>query len=183
MTKLDTNLDDSHIVRAVLEGDTEAFVVVYRRYNALVQSLCWDATQDVAMAQDLSQDVFLRAYSRLASLPDSERFAKWLVGVTRNVCREWRRSKSRDRHDFLGQAPDAAQPTNDMDALNDKLLQAIAGLPERDRVVIHAHYLDGENAADMAESLGLSRAGYYKQLKAALGRLARELGSKEAMLE
>ena len=73
---------DADRVRAALAGDPAAFGDLYDRYARVIRAVCHDATGNLAEAQDLSQEVFLRAYRNLATLRDAERFAGWLVGMT-----------------------------------------------------------------------------------------------------
>lgn len=181
----ETEKTDAQLVCRVLDGESDDFAALYRRYAPFVRSLCFDTTQDSSCAQDVSQEVFLRAYSKLSALPNPERFASWLIGITRNVCSEWRRSRSRDKHRYVGRSPavtdDHASSEQDMSQTD--LLRAIAKLPERHRTVLHAHYLQGQAVKVACQSLGLSRAGFYKRLKKALARLASELGTTETRLK
>jgi len=84
------------LVRAVLAGQRAAYEKLYDRYASLVRAVCYDTTRNLADAQDLAQDVFLRAYEKLAQLRDPDRFGNWLVAIARLRSREWRRKKLRD---------------------------------------------------------------------------------------
>jgi DNA-directed RNA polymerase specialized sigma24 family protein len=88
---------DIELVRAVIAGDRAAYGTLYDRYAPLVRAVCYDHVRNLADAQDLAQDVFLRAYERLDRLRKSDSFGRWLVAIARHRCREWRRQVSRDR--------------------------------------------------------------------------------------
>ena len=94
------------LVEATLKGDKAAYGELYDRYAALIRAICYDTAQSVPSAQDLAQEVFLRAYQKLSSLRQPEKFGGWLVGIARRMCREYRRTKARDRHVFVEQFDD-----------------------------------------------------------------------------
>jgi RNA polymerase sigma-70 factor, ECF subfamily len=178
---------DADRVRATLAGDRSAFGVLYDRYARLVRAVCHDATGDLAEAQDLCQDVFLRAYRNLEALRDAERFAGWLVGIARMAGREWRKRSARERRrrrpldsDLVG--PDGQNGSGDHgtgDDAADQLLEAIARLPERERIALHLFYLQ-EQPAEVAQGvMRLSRSGFYRVLDRARRRLRVALGVAE----
>ena len=94
-TPSDAEAADMDLIASALAGDDAAYGRLYDRYAALIRAVCHDSTRDLHEAQDLCQEVFLRAYSGLGELRDSERFAAWLVGISRMVCREWCRKSAR----------------------------------------------------------------------------------------
>ena len=167
--------DEATLVRAVLDGDTSAYAVLYDRYAQLIRAVCYDATRNAAEAQDLTQDVFLRAFRKLTGLKHPERFAGWLVAIARITCREWRRGKARERHRIAElQASSAAEvdpPSDEMSV--GRLHEALLQLPEKERMAIQAFYLLGESADQARATLGLSRSGLYRMLERARKRLER----------
>jgi len=166
--------DDCQVVAAVLDGDQAAFGELYDRYAPLVRSVCYDATGDLTEAQDLAQEVFLRAYRRLGTLRDPAQVGPWLVGIARRVGLEWRRRMGRRRERF-GLAGDdlPAAETDDVHGRLEALEGALRRLPRRERLAIHAFYLDGEAVGAARQALRLSRSGFYRVLQRARERLAR----------
>jgi len=168
---------DISLVEAVLSGDRSAFGELYDRYVRLVRAVCCDTTRDLTRAQDLSQEVFLRAYGKLGQLRDPDKFAAWLVGIARTMCQEWQRRQKRDRHQFVGAGSDVpdCDCTGPVDDKFDSLRQAMQSLPERERLALHAFYLQGESADAVRKALDLSRSGVYRLLDRARQRLAKLL--------
>ena len=82
---------EAELVRAVIAGDKRAYALLYDRLAPLVRAVCHDYTHNLADAQDLAQDVFLRAYEQLGELRKPESFGPWLMGIARRRCSEWRR--------------------------------------------------------------------------------------------
>src|SRR5690242_3487523 len=89
----DTIASDSAFVNAVLAGDREQFAALVRRYIGSVHGLCYAATGSHADADDLSQDIFLKAYLSLDQLREPEKFPQWLMAIARNRLRGHFRSK------------------------------------------------------------------------------------------
>ena len=166
---------DADTIRAVLAGDVRAFGELYDRYARLVRAICYDTTKDLTLAQDLSQEVFIRAHRKLPALRRPERFGAWLVSIARNVCREWRRKQLRDRHRYVGQSPTVLAPTDPIskDGTIDQLREAITLLPEKERLALHAFYLQSQSVDQARAILGLSRSGMYQILSRARKRLER----------
>ncbi len=88
---------DETLVLGTLNGDQAAFAQLYDQRARLIRAICYDEKLDPESAADLAQEVFLRAYKKLGTLREPGKFAAWLVGIARQVCREWRRRRSRER--------------------------------------------------------------------------------------
>ncbi len=172
---------DETLVLGVLHGDRSAFAELYDRRARLIRAVCYDATRDVHLAADLTQEVFLRAFRRLGTLRDRQRFTAWLTGIARQVCREWRRERRRDRN-LLSNLPDEVVCTDPFDEPDDRIAairDALASLPEKERLALHAFYLRGLDVDEARTVLGLSRSGLYRLLSCARGRLTRLMSRKE----
>jgi RNA polymerase sigma-70 factor (ECF subfamily) len=160
------------LIRTVLAGEKAAYGKLYDRYAPLVRAVCYDTTGNLADAQDLAQDVFLRAYERLDRLRDPDRFGKWLVGIARLRCKEWRRRglQRRDKRAELSQAQAVVSDPPGDDRI-ELLREMITTLPEKERLALHAFYLQGRSADNARKIMGLSRSGYYRVLERARKRL------------
>jgi RNA polymerase sigma-70 factor (ECF subfamily) len=164
----------------VLGGDREAYGDLYDRHAPVVRAICHHATRDLAHAQDLAQEVFLKAYCNLGNLRAADRFAAWLVGIARNECRDWLRRRSRDRHEYVARVPDLADgEAGDEDVRTATLLEALRSIPERERLALNAFYLRGESAEAVRALLGLSTSGVYRLLERARQRLAAVLAGAQ----
>ena len=179
-----TTPNDKMLVEAVLAGQNAAYAKLYDRYAPLVRAICYDSTQNLADAQDLAQDVFLRAYEKLQQLRDSDCFAKWLVAIARLRCKEWQRQKSRDRHSHNGlKNAGAIVPDRSNDCQIDNLRKMITMLPQKERLALHAFYLQGRSADNACRVMGLSRSGFYRVLERARKRLERLLVKEQEAIK
>ena len=163
---------DKILVQTVLIGEKEAYGMLYDRYAPLVRAVCYDAVGNLVDAQDLAQDVFLRAYDKLDTLRDPDRFGKWLIGIARLRCREWRRQNQQDRdgHVELDDVAVAAPDPPDDGRLM-QLRKMVTTLPEKERLALHAFYLQGNSAETARSVMGLARSGFYRVLDRARKRL------------
>ncbi len=163
--------NDAELVRAAARGDKNAYGTLYDRHAPLIRAICYDHTKHLADAQDLAQDVFLRAYGRLGDLRQAERFGPWIVTMARLRCREWRRQKSRERRRHAGlHVSEVAKGLPDA-ADSEVLRKTVAQLPEKERLALHVFYLRGNSTPDSCRLVGLSRSGFYRALDRARKRL------------
>ncbi|RMF84002.1 MAG: sigma-70 family RNA polymerase sigma factor [Planctomycetota bacterium] len=186
-------VSDGTLVLGVLRGDRSAFAELYDRRARLVRALCYDATRDLDAAADLTQEVFLRAYRDLGRLRDPDKFTPWLVGIARQVCREWRRSRRRERERLCelarvrqGEGATAPPPGDELSDLREAIARATSrgsragsSLTEKERLALHAFYLQGRSAEEARNVLGLSRSGFYRVLSRACERLRQMLCTQE----
>ena len=96
------NVQDGTLVIGTLNGDRSAFAELYDRRARLIRAVCYDETRDSHVAAELTQEVFLRAYRDLRRLHVPDKFTVWLVGIARQVCREWRRKRGREKRAMAG---------------------------------------------------------------------------------
>jgi RNA polymerase sigma-70 factor, ECF subfamily len=183
----DADGSDSDLIASTLAGDNGAFGRLYDRYAPLIRAVCQDATRDLHEAQDLCQEAFLRAYSGLGDLRETERFTAWLVGIARMVCREWRRKSAHERELLRRKTIQVASVPNqraafEQDEESVRVFAEIAKLPERERLAIHIFYLQEHPADDAQKTMRLSRSGFYRVLDRARERLKRALTRSEALL-
>ncbi len=163
-----TTPSDKTLVLAVFAGDKAAYEKLYDRYAPLVRAVCYDMTGNLADAQDLAQDVFMRAYEKLEHLREPGLFGKWLVGIARLRCREWRRQRLRSQNKNVGLNDAQAAASNPSDNSRIELLrEMITKLAEKERLALHTFYLQGNSAEAARRIMGLSRSGFYRVLERA----------------
>jgi RNA polymerase sigma-70 factor (ECF subfamily) len=177
-----TTPSDKMLVRAVLAGENTAYGKLYDRYAPLIRAVCYDTTGNLADAQDLAQDVFMRAYKNLDQLRYPDRFGKWLVRIARLRCNEWlrRNVKLRDKRVELSEVQIAVPDPPEDDRIG-LLRKMIATLPEKERLALHTFYLQGNSADKARRIMGLSRSGYYRVLDRARKRLKQLMPEREVI--
>jgi RNA polymerase sigma-70 factor (ECF subfamily) len=168
------------LVRAAQGGDRSAFETLYRENVRRVYALSFRLTGNAQAAEELTQDVFVRAWQKLGSFRGESAFSSWLHPLTINAAysegRARRRRESRiTATDDLEPYDKAPLPARPGDALD--LERALAGLPEGARQVFVMHdvygYKHDEIAALSGIATGTSKAQLHRArrlLREALGR-------------
>lgn len=158
-------------------GDRRAFEQLYRDHVDRVFTLCARMTADRALAEELTQDVFVRAWEKLALFRGDSSFGTWLHRLAVNVVLNHRTTHGR-RARYLAADPEgdlvdhlAARPTAPGDRLD--LETAIAALPPGARRVFVLHDVEGYTHEEIGALLGITDGGSKAQLHRAR-RLLRE---------
>ena len=163
--------DDAGLVKAVLDGDKDAFVFLVERYQGAVYAYCLNQVPSEEDAKDTTQEVLLKAYLNLGQLKTPHAFRSWLYTIASNECRMWHR-----KHQFHEPLEAAAEKatTTDRSDLETRLTvkEEIDALPESQRLVILMHYFSGFTLKEIGEFLGTSR----EAIKARLFRARKQLG-------
>ena len=96
----DNETSDAEYALRVQDGNREAFRVLIDRYEGMVFDITHQYTESAADAEDLAQDVFMRAYDRIDDLDNPDRFSSWLYGITLNRCRDFAKNVRRETYAF-----------------------------------------------------------------------------------
>jgi RNA polymerase sigma-70 factor, ECF subfamily len=155
---LDTLPEPSLVLRAG-RGDRIAFAELVRRHQGKVRALLLRLCADRSLADDLAQEVFMRAYRGLVGFEGRSSFGTWVYRISYNVYLN-HRTRTRayaalpEDYDVRAAAPDDALSAPRADLRRD-LEAAIAELPERYRAVIVLYYLQEFSYPEIAEILEL----------------------------
>jgi len=175
-----TGMDSAEriMVTAALAGDDEAFETVIRTYSRRVYVVAYAIVQDVAEAEDIVQDTFLKAHHQRSRLREAEKFPAWLLTVARNAARDrLRRRKPQAGAEVFDTLPDhaAATPGSEMERQEHQahLRRALASLPEEHRTALTLRYLEGLDYRAIESQMGLSNGALRGILGRALGTLRR----------
>jgi len=157
-------------VARAASGDRHAFEHVYRTHLNHVYSLCVRMTGDRTRAEELTQDVFVRAWEKLPTFRGESAFSTWLHRLTVNVVLNERRVDGRERartvssDDDDESAPPAGATTQPMHAEKMDLERAIARLPRGARKVFVLHDVEGFTHEEIGSMLGVTAGGCKAQL-------------------
>lgn len=165
-----TSLEVELVCRA-RDGQTDAFAELVTRYQRRAVSVAYRLLGNIEDASDVSQDAFLRAYRGLGQLEDPSRFGPWLMRVVSNLALNFRRrrklrytvplhgddaglSEGHDPPDTRTPAP--AEAGSLPDELQVAVSQAMAQLPEKQRLALVLFSVEGMPQKDVAEILDCS---------------------------
>ncbi len=169
------------MVTAALAGDDEAFETVIRTYSRRVYIVAYAIVQDVAEAEDIVQETFLKAHHQRGKLREAEKFPAWLLTVTRNAARDrLRRRRPQAELEAFDTMADhrAVTPGSALEQQEHQahLRRALATLPEEHRTALTLRYLEGLDYRAIETTMGLSNGALRGILGRALGTLRRMPG-------
>lgn len=136
--------------------------MLVREHASAVLGLCIAFTKDFHDGEDIMQDVFLKAFTRLDTLRDHSRARQWLLKIARRMCINHFR-KSRTHPSITAAEAMPARPVF-ADDNTARVHEAVSRLPENYREVISLYYLDGCDCAAVARSLGITNAAVRRRL-------------------
>jgi RNA polymerase sigma-70 factor (ECF subfamily) len=164
--------DGSRLVREAASGDRAAFGELYKRYARMVHGILL-ARVPFADAEDLTHDVFLSAFDKLAALRQPDAFTGWLASIARNRAVEFHRSARRD-----GDMP-VAEPAARDDHDATFVMEAIRALPEAYRETLVLRLVEGMTGPEIAAQTGLTADSVRVNLSRGMKMLRERLGGKE----
>jgi RNA polymerase sigma-70 factor (ECF subfamily) len=156
---------DERLVEALEDRDERALEMLYDRHGDYVYSVCLRMVGDVQLAEDLSQEVFLRLWRRPDLFDVSRgRFLTWLLSVARNRAIDERRSRGRrfrfetppsvNAEEMLELAPtDEVRDTAVVSEERVIVQRALATLPPEQRLAIQLAYFGGYTQQEIAQGL------------------------------
>lgn len=166
------------LVRRTLAGDRSAFGALVERYAAQARRVARAVLRDPDDADDAAQDAFLAALVKLDRYDPGRPFGPWLLRIVANAATDRRRRRAVRRTQPLapglvggGRRPDAETERR---LLGERLLAALAELPERRRLAVVLFDVEGYPHAEIAEILGIPEGTVRSEVFHARRRL-REL--------
>ena len=177
---------DVELIHRVLDGDDAAFTELVKKYQKPVHALVWRKIGDFHIAEEITQDTFLKAYKGLATLKKPQSFASWLYVIAANHCSTWLRKRrlqsqsleetSRDRLEkatYSGYVIEENERTA-VEAQREVVKKLLAKLQESERTVITLHYFSEMSSAEIGAFLGVSANTIRSRLRRAQQRLKKE---------
>ena len=156
-------------------GNRDAFAEIVRRRQTWIRSLMRRCCRDEALADDLSQQVFMQAWRTIRQLHDAERLAPWLKRMAINTWLQHKRRgdplRGADEH---AENDTTQQPTTSV-ALD--LDRALSTLPEEARLCIVLGYHERMTHAEIAEFTGIPLGTIKSHIRRGSQKLQEELAA------
>lgn len=163
---------DAALMLRVKQGDTEAFTALVEKYKQPVMNLAYRTLRDATEAEDLAQNVFVQAWKSASRYEPTAKFSTWIFTIARNLCLNEIRRRTRHPAESLDQTRDdnpelplfqvedrrlASTPDQLLRGeLESKVDQAIAALPENQRMALALCHEDELSYEQIAEVLDCS---------------------------
>ena len=166
---------DADLVRAAQAGDTGSFELLYSKYAPMVHSILLGRLP-AADADDVTQNVFIIAWRKLAALREPAAFGGWVSRIARNAAEDHRR---RER-DVVQLDTDYASRERQVEAAEAaNALAAIRSLPEAYRETLMLRLVEGMSGDEIAERTGLTSGSVRVNLHRGMQLLREALGQGE----
>ena len=178
--------DDIRLIQRVLSGDDTAFTELVKKYQKPVHALVWRKVGDFHVAEEITQDTFLKAYQKLAMLKEPQSFASWLYVIATRHCIAWRRKKRLwmqsleatsslqfEKATYSGYVVEENERTA-IEAEREVVKKLLAKLQESERTVLTLHYFGEMTCEEISKFLGVSVGAIKSRLSRARHRLKKE---------
>ena len=172
------------LVTRVCQGDSEAFRLIFERYSRPVISFIFDMVNDRSLAEELTQETFVRAYRAINTMRRDTKLSTWLFGIARNVARESLRARAR-ANSHLDIADKSVMDLSDRKPapvegllskeLNDVIRRSLAALDEDKRLVFTLKVLHQCSYEEIAAITGFSIAKLKTDLHRARAEMRRRV--------
>jgi RNA polymerase sigma-70 factor (ECF subfamily) len=164
-SKKETNKEaDLALVRRTKKGDYRAFDLLVLKYQSRIVSIAFKYVKEIQLAEDISQEAFIKAYRSIDSFREESAFYTWLYRITANTAKNYLVSKGRRKESSISEISISENddyfelPTNDSpeqillaQSLRDTIYDALSSLPEDTRTALSLREFEGLNYEEIAE--------------------------------
>ena len=161
---MSTGPSDSEIISQVLKGDHDAYALLVERYKSYVFTLTFRFTKNREDAEEVSQDIFVKAYRSLADFKGTAKFSTWLYTIVNTTCITFLRKKRLDIRSLddektfeVADSQDSGFRANQVEQKSrlNMVNQAIAMLNPDDAEIITLFYKSEQSLEEISQVLGV----------------------------
>ena len=175
--------EDAQLVHSILAGDEGAFTTLVKKYQKSVHALAWRKVGDFHIAEELTQDTFLKVYQKLGTLKNPNQFAGWVYVIANRLCIAWHRkqklpmeSLETTNEEEVGESSyrhyeDEQREAASVEYRREYIKNLLEKLPESERTVVTLHYLGEMTSKAIGDFLGVSPNTVKSRLQRARNRL------------
>ncbi len=164
-----SKIDDIEIISRVLEGNTDAYSLIIKKYQDMVFRYVYYQFNDYDEALDITQDIFITVMEALPSFRQESKFSTWLYSIMVNHCKNYRKKKNRyslvplqskkgdDEYEI--QLEDSRENPEDRIITEDSLRivkEEISKLPDDFREILTLRDIDGLSYNEISSILGIN---------------------------
>lgn len=161
------------LVRRCQAGDRAAFEEIVRAYARLVWASVYGLVRDPAWTEDIVQETFLRGWESIRELKEPGAFRGWLLTIARRLA--WRRAELSGRDEIVPEMAADADALHDPEEARERVQEALARLPERYRIPVTLHFLNGMEYGAISKLTGLANGSLRGLIARGAAKLRAEL--------
>ena len=186
--------DDVKLIQRILAGDENAFESLVQKYQRQVHTHALRKIGDFQIAEDITQETFLRVYQKLDTLNNPTQFSKWLYAIVNHLCIAWFRKNRLQTQSLqeihISETDEetysryiATEHAKAMaESQRDLVKKLLTTLKEDDREVITLHYFEEMTSSEIGETLGVPENTVKSRIRRARQRLKKyEFMIREAL--
>ena len=167
-----TELSDIEYIHRIRQGDTNSYAYLVRRYQRMVFSLVVKTIPNVADAEDVTQEIFVKVYQSLSQFNASSKFSTWLYRVACNYCF----SHLRRKREYTISLDDEKNVSNDYSDFEEQLENAekeeriawldeiLVQLPPEELWIVTLYYKESASVREIAEITRLNESNVKVKL-------------------
>lgn len=155
------SFDQHTIIESVLRGNRDAYASIIDEYQSMVFRYTWQIVKNQDIAEDLTQETFIKAYEKLHQYRTDAAFKGWLLRIARNNAMNYfRKNKTQDvsldedngLQEYLPETKSKSPDKAAIDSEKEEILnRAISQLSKEKREIILLHYYEEMSLAEIAE--------------------------------
>ena len=168
-------------IEACQRGEREAFDRLVERYQRDIYRLCYRYVNNHEDANDMAQEVFLKAYKAIGRFRGDSSFSTWLYRIAVNTCLNFRASRKPESSELPEALPDRAQGALERlerDERSRRVREAVTRLPDKQRATLILKVYHDLTHEEVAGILGSSVGTVKANLFHALGNLRKMLAAE-----
>jgi len=164
MAEAEAARTEADLIRRCLGGDRSAFDSLVQRCYRGIYNMLYQMTGSAEDASDLTQETFVRAYSRLDSFQLGRPFAAWVRRIATNICIDEQRKRKRPTVSLEQVAESGLEPADaspetspagrlEASEQSLRVMRAVRRLPEKQRVVVVLRHIEGMTLEEISRAL------------------------------
>lgn len=181
-------MDDADLIERARGGDARAFEELVRRHQRPVYGLAMRMLRDPDDADDIAQKTFVRAWNHLKEFEGRASLRTWLFRICMNLCR----NHHRDHRRFVDVDPESVEPAEEAAGSErlereqrlELLREAVAALPEKQRMTVELRVYQGLPFKEIAEALSTTenaaKVNFHYAVKSLKAKVGDALGALDA---
>ena len=178
--------DDAQLIQRTLAGDQSAFNSLVQKYEKPIHAYVWRKIGDYHIAEEITQDIFLKVYQKLDTLKNQNSFVGWLYVIAARHCFAWFEKKriptqsldampAEELEDLAYTQYHTEQQEESVSERQREVVELLLQkLPASERTTVSLHYLQDMTCEDISKSMGVSPNTVKSRLHRARKRLQKE---------
>lgn len=160
-----THQDDQKYITMTLAGDVNAFAILIDRYKNMVYTLCLRMMKTAEDAEEIAQDVFLKAFQKLSTFKGTSKFSTWIYSITYHRCLDALSRKRKQPTHYAAEINEEIteeKVSSILEVIEAKELRVqleacIQQLKEEDTFLVTLYYLEEQSLEEIAEMTGMTK--------------------------